>query len=144
LNTFGEKLKNKFVKLYSDNQNVIRISKIGMKPLLQSLAFSIYKNCLEHNIELSIAWVPREYINVEAEFLSKIFDFDDWGISDKIFSFFRKLWGPFTCDVFANSDNHKVDKFYSQFWTPGTAGVDAFAIRLVYIFELVCTTSAPC
>lgn len=39
----------------------------------------------------------------------------------------NKLWGPFTCDVFANSDNHKVDKFYSQFWTLGTAGVDAFA-----------------
>jgi hypothetical protein len=48
LNTFGGKL-NKFVKLYSDNQNVARTSKIGMKPLLQSLAFSICKNCLEYN-----------------------------------------------------------------------------------------------
>ena len=50
LNTFEEKLKNKFVKLYSDNQNVVRIAKTGsLKPLLQTLAFSIYKNCLEHN-----------------------------------------------------------------------------------------------
>jgi hypothetical protein len=66
-------------------------------------------------------------------FSARFFDFDDWGISDKIFSFFSKLWGPFTCDVFANSDNHKVDKFYSQFWTPGTAGVDAFYSKNKYI-----------
>jgi len=57
INIFGEKL-NKFVKIYSDNQNVVRISKIGsMKLRLQSLAFYIYKNYLEYNIGFSIAWV---------------------------------------------------------------------------------------
>ena len=60
--SFGEQLRNKFVKLYSDNQNVVRITHIGsMKPELQSLACSIYKTCLIFNIDLSLAWVPREF-----------------------------------------------------------------------------------
>ena len=118
---------NKFVKLYSDNQNVVRITHIGsMKPELQSLAFSIYKTCLLFNIDLSLAWVPRE-LNEEADFYSKLFDFDDWGVNYHIFAYFDKIWGPFTCDVFADCTNFKVKKFYSAFWVPGTSGVDAFA-----------------
>ena len=59
--------------------------------------------------------------------MSKIFDFDDWGVSENIFNFFNNLWGPFTCDVFADSENRKIDTFLSRFFTPGTSGVDAFA-----------------
>ncbi|CAC5383428.1 unnamed protein product [Mytilus coruscus] len=102
LKTMGSKLENKFVKLYSDNQNVIRIVQVG------------------------IAWVPRLQ-NCTADFVSKFFDFDDWGIHQRIFRYFEKLWGPFSCDLFASSNNYKVAKYYSLFWTPGTRGVDAFA-----------------
>ena len=73
------KLKDKFVKLYTDNQNVVRIAQIGsMKPDLQSLAISIYNTCLLFRIDLSVSWVPRN-LNTVADSLSKIFDFDDWG-----------------------------------------------------------------
>ena len=44
-------------------------------------------------------------------------------------SFFRQLdelWGPFTVDCFAICYNRKVPKYFSRFWNPGTAGVDAF------------------
>ena len=44
--------------------------------------------------------------------------------------FFQLLsdqWGPYTVDLFADNVNHKVCKFYSRYWTEGTAGVDAFA-----------------
>lgn len=88
MKTFGDVLKNKFVKLYSDNQNVVRISQIGsMKPELQTLAFSIYTICLSKNIDFSVAWVPREQ-NVEADLVSKVFDFDDWAVSNHIFFIF--------------------------------------------------------
>ncbi|VDH95207.1 Hypothetical predicted protein [Mytilus galloprovincialis] len=127
LKTMGSKLENKFVKLYSDNQNVIRIVQVGsMKSPLQCLAFSIFNTCLLFNIDLSVAWVPRLQ-NCTADFVSKFFDFDDWGIHQRIFRYFDKLWGPFTCDLFASSNNYKVAKYYSLFWTPGTSGVDAFA-----------------
>jgi hypothetical protein len=116
-----------FVKLYSDNQNVIKISQTGsMNRHLHSLAYSIYSTCLAKNIEFSVAWVPREN-NTEADLYSKIFDFDDWGVHQNIFQYYDQFWGPFSCDVFASSSNFKVKKFYSQFWTPGSSGVDAFA-----------------
>ena len=127
LETLGPKLANKFVKLYSDNQNVVRISHIGsMNMLLHDLAFSIFATYLRYNIDLSVAWVPRNQ-NTEADFYSKIFDFDDWGVNHSIFEYFNQSWGPYTCDVFASNTNFKVKKFYSLFWNPGTSGVDAFA-----------------
>lgn len=36
------------------------------------------------------------------------------------------LLGPHTLDAFANYKNAKVPRFFSRFWNPGTAGVDAF------------------
>ena len=129
LKSMSVKLKDKFVKLYTDNQNVVRIAQIGsMKPDLQALAIFIYNTCLLFRIDLSVSWVPRN-LNTVADSFSKIFDFDDWGVSSKIFNFFNKIWGPFSCDVFASNSNFKVKKFYSLFWNPGTSGVDAFAFN---------------
>lgn len=82
---------------------------------------------LSRNIDFSVARFPREQ-NVEADLVSKVFDFDDWAVSNHIFSFFNTVWGPYTCDIFASfCNNFKVNKFYSLSWTPETSGVDAFA-----------------
>lgn len=81
---------------------------------------------LSRNIYFSVAWVPREQ-NVEADLVSKVFDFDDWAVSNHIFSFFNTVWGPYRCDIFASCNTFKVNKFNSLFWTPGTSYVDAFA-----------------
>lgn len=66
-------------------------------------------------------------MNTVADELSKMYDYDDWGVSDKIFECFNKMWGGYTCDLFADSKNTKVKKIYSRFLTPGTSGVDVFA-----------------
>ena len=50
-----------------------------MKRELQNIAFSIFKQCLSFNIFVDVAWVPR-LLNTEADFYSKIFDYDDWEI----------------------------------------------------------------
>ena len=97
-----------------------------MKPELQNISLHIFHLCLSYNILLEVEWIRRDE-NFEADFLSKMFDFDDWGISQHIFNFFNKLWGPFTCDTFADNTNKKVSIFFSRFFTPGTSGVDAFA-----------------
>lgn len=34
------------------------------------------------------------------------------------------IFYPDTCDRFADSENKRVETFYSRFFTPGTAGVD--------------------
>ena len=52
--------KDKIIKWYSDNQNVIRIIENGsMKSELQELALKIYHYCLLNNITLHMEWVPR-------------------------------------------------------------------------------------
>ncbi|XP_071123255.1 uncharacterized protein [Mytilus edulis] len=127
LQSVHNQLSGKLVKIYTDNQNVTKIIRKGsMKSELQDIALDVFNICLDNNIVLEIEWILRDK-NIQADELSKIFDFDDWGVSDIIFKYFDRLWGPFNCDLFADSRNKKVSRFFSKFFTPGTSGVDAFA-----------------
>ena len=125
--SFSPFLLGKFVKVYTDNQNVVRIvSKGSTVRSLQLLARKIFDFCLIRDIVLELAWLPRE-LNQISDFYSKQFDYDDWGVSDSIFSLFDKKWGPFSCDRFADQFNSKLENFNSKYWCPNTSGVDAFA-----------------
>ncbi len=127
LSSFADKLAGQVVKWFSDNQNVPRIIKAGsMKPTLQSIALEIWAACLRHQITLQPEWIPRE-LNTRADMLSKYRDPDDWEVTNTAFQWLSARWGPFTVDRFASSENNKVPVFYSKFWNPGTAGVDAFS-----------------
>ncbi|VDI24888.1 Hypothetical predicted protein [Mytilus galloprovincialis] len=84
-----------------------------MNSELQVLAIEIFNLCVQNNISIEVEWVPREE-NKLADFYSKIFDFDDWQISDIHFKYFNNLWGPFTCDVFADFNNNK--RFQFSYW----------------------------
>ena len=53
-------------------------------------------------------------------------DYDDWGTTPEFFTFLNHIWGPFTVDRFADSDNTKLTRFYSKFHCPHSEGVDAF------------------
>ena len=107
LESLYDDLKGKMVKLYTDNQNVVNIFKKGsMRPELQNISLHIFHLYLSYNILLEVERIPRDE-NLETDFLSKMFDFDDWGISQNIFNFVNKLWGPFTCDTFADNKNKK-------------------------------------
>ena len=75
---------------------------------------------------LEVAWIPGD-LNVEADSFSKMFDWDDWDVSSHIFEFFNSKWGSYHVDRFTDVSNKKCSLFYSQFWTPGTPGVDALA-----------------
>ncbi|MEW8544538.1 MAG: reverse transcriptase domain-containing protein, partial [Candidatus Thiodiazotropha sp.] len=124
---FSSSLEGHFVKVYTENQNVVRlVSRGSTETNIQSLAKTIFALSIKHHIMLEVAWVPRE-CNAEADFYSKMFDWDDWGVSPHIFEFFNSKWGPYHVDRFADDSNKKCQVFNSQFWTPGTAGVDAFA-----------------
>ncbi|KAK3090119.1 hypothetical protein FSP39_009337 [Pinctada imbricata] len=127
LKGLGSDLSGKLVKIYTDNQNVVRIAcKGSMKMELHQLALEVLGFCVAHSIRLELAWIPRD-LNAYADELSKIFDFDDWEVRDEIFTFLNKKWGEFSCDIFADCKNKKVSKFFSKYYSPGTSGVDAFA-----------------
>ena len=115
------------MKVYTDNQNVVRIAcKGSMNVELQQLAMQIFGICVACSIQLELEWIPRD-LNYLADEYSKIFDFDDWSVADEIFRLFDAGWGSFTCDIFANCKKFKVMQFYSKFWNPGASGVDVFA-----------------
>jgi hypothetical protein len=99
-----------------------------MKKDLHDIACKIFFFCTENHVSLEVEWISRDQ-NFVADFYSKLFDFDDWSISDVIFQFFSQKWGPYDIDLFADSKHHKVNKFFSKFWTPGTIGVDWFAFN---------------
>jgi len=126
LEAFGETLYNSKIKWFTDNQSSARIVEVGsMKMNLHLLAYKIFSHCLEHNIDLYIEWIPRE-MNTQADFISKIRDCDDWQITCDLFHELDQLWGPHTLDCFASFYNAKTSRFFSRFWNPGCAGVDAF------------------
>ena len=77
LKGFPDHFQNKFVKLFTDNQNVTRIYEVGsMKKDLHELALEIFYFCIKKSICLKIEWIPRN-LNTVADEYSRIFDFDD-------------------------------------------------------------------
>ncbi len=125
--TYANMLEGNNVRWFTDCKNVESIARRGsMVPCLNGLALSIFQLCIQHNIKLKVEWIPRE-MNEQADYLSKVSDFDDWSINDVIFQFAQGRWGQFTCDLFADHRNNKCEKFYSKFWCPGSAGMNAFA-----------------
>ena len=75
LKGFSDHFQNKFVKLFTDNQNVARVYEVGsMKKDLHELALEILYFCIKKSIYLKIEWIPRN-LNTVADEYSRIFDF---------------------------------------------------------------------
>ena len=78
-------------------------------------------------MSIELEWVPRS-LKEYADSLSRVIDFDDWGVSTDFFAYISSLFGPFTVDRFPSPDSAKCARFYSKFWWPGAEGVDAFSV----------------
>ena len=75
----------KTLKLFTDNQNCIRIVKSGcMKLDLQALTRSIFTGCSEKCISIDIQWIPLSE-NTKADYISKIVVHEDWGVTCEFF-----------------------------------------------------------
>ena len=69
--------------------------------------------------------MPRSR-NEQADYLSRIVDFDDWSVSPHIFRFLDLKWGPHSIDRFADEHNHLLPRFDSRFWNPYCEAMDTF------------------
>ena len=98
------------------------------KEHLQEGALAIYSICIRHNIKLEVEWIPRSE-NEYADMISRIIDYDDWGIDPAVFSFLDSIWGPHTVDCFGSPYNKKIQRFHSRFWSPGCEAVDTFTVN---------------
>lgn len=54
--------------------------------------------------------------NEKSDYLSKLIDYDDWGVSVDFFQFIDSKWGPHTVERFANANNRKLQRFNSGFF----------------------------
>jgi len=126
LESLKSKLKNERVRWFSDNQNVVRILQTGSrKPDLHAEALAIFSSTLDAQIRIEPEWIPRTQ-NEQADALSRIIDYDDWGIDPSLFARFDSLWGPHSIDRFASFYNTQLPRFNSRYWNPGSEAVDAF------------------
>ena len=125
LQAFKHYIKDSNLIYLTDSQTCDIICRRGSgKTCLQSYALKIDDFVRENNITFTTAWIKRE-LNVEADYLSKFVDPDDWNISNELFQKIKILTKlQFTLDPFAMNYNTKCKKFYSRFMCPDTSGVD--------------------
>ena len=122
-------IKGGRIKWFTDNQNVVRIIKVGSRvEELQVLALNIFKSVVLHGISIEPEWVPREG-NQLADTLSRIVDYDDWGITKVVFQWLDSLWGPHSINRFANSHNRQTERYNSRFYDVGTEAMDTFTVN---------------
>ena len=66
------------MKWYTDNQGVVHIVSSGARRShLHDGAMAIFELFFQYSIKLETDWVPRS-LNLQANFLSRIVDYDDW------------------------------------------------------------------
>ncbi|XP_063446947.1 uncharacterized protein LOC134726472 [Mytilus trossulus] len=125
--SFKNSFTGKTIKWFTDNQNCVKIVNSGsMKENLHVIAKSIFSFCIQKGISIDIQWIPRKE-NEKADYISKMVDFEDWGVTHIFFNFLNDMWGPYSIDRFASVENRKVMRFNSLFWQPDSEAVDAFS-----------------
>ncbi len=127
LRAFASRIRNKRVKLQTDNTGVVCIiAKGSPNPELQRLVESVFNVCLDLGVVLEPVWVPREN-NEVADEVSRIVDLDDWAIRREVFHEIDLKYGPHTVDRFADHNNTRLPRFNSRYFVPGTECVDSFS-----------------
>jgi hypothetical protein len=116
------------VLVFVDAKNVETLWQKGgsSNPEHHAMILELYLAAEAAGITLEIQWVPREE-NTCADAISKFCDESDWKIALQIFRRLERRWGSPVVDLFASHLNMAVPRFFSRYWCPGTAGVDAFA-----------------
>lgn len=112
----------------TDSENMVTfLTKGSSKKHIQELVLEIMKMARRLRIVILPIHLRREDPRIKmADAGSRIKDSDDWSIDQQHFEDLRKVYGPFSIDLFADSSNAREERFYSDFLCPHTSGVDAF------------------
>lgn len=124
----GHLLRGHRVIARGDAQNVFWILDRGGSRLehLQEICLNILWLCHNLQIDLTPDWVPRAQ-NELADYLSKLVDYDDFGLQPAAFAHLLQQLGPFDIDCFASEHNALLPAFFSELWTPRARAANAFA-----------------
>ena len=112
----------------TDSQNMATfLTKGSGKSHVQKEVFRIMLLCKRLKIRILPIHLLREDPRIKiADDGSKTVDTDDWQIDDDTFQKCNQKYN-FTLDLFASDCNKKCKRFYSNYYCPGTLGIDAFA-----------------
>lgn len=129
LSAVGHLLRGHRVIARGDAMNVFWLLKKGgsRAPHLHQICLRVFWLCLDLQIDLRPEWVPREQ-NQLADALSKLKDVDDFGLQPAVFAQIAAAFGPLHVDRFASAHNALLPAFWSELWTPGAAGANAFTV----------------
>ena len=125
-------LPSKFLNInslfcHTDNFAVSKTVESGSsKPDLQEKAVKIFDICKVKNPNLEITWISWEN-NKDADFISKLIDYNDWIVKKSTFKFLSKEWSTMTVDRFASYKNSKCSVFNSKYLCPSTEAVNDFS-----------------
>ena len=103
----------KFVVFHVDAQTLLGIGNRGSPRLkLIELARELFWLGEEHNVTLSVEWVPREQ-NTLADELSKLIIPDGWMLARSFFRWLEERRGTHAVDLFASDVNNQYGRLYS-------------------------------
>ena len=103
---------------------MVRILITGSRnPQLQQEALALFNISTAQQVRIEPEWIPRED-NQQADFISRITDYDDWSLHPALFRELDLKWEPHTIDRFASYFNTQLPRFNSRFWNPNSEGVD--------------------
>lgn len=124
--TFTTKATN--IYWLTDSQNLVTfLTKGSGKRHIQKDVFQIMIRCKRLNTRITPIHLLRDDPRIKiADDGSKTTDTDNWQVDDQTFQRNRTRF-KFTIDLFASDRNSKCQRFYSNFFCPGTSGIDAFS-----------------
>jgi hypothetical protein len=124
--TFTTKATN--IYWLTDSQNLVTfLTKGSGKRHIQKDVFQIMIRCKRLNTRIIPIHLLRDDPRIKiADDGSKTTDTDNWQVDDQTFQRNRTRF-KFTVDLFASDRNSKCQRFYSNFFCPGTSGIDAFS-----------------
>ena len=127
--TFTTKATN--IYWLTDSQNLVTfLTKGSGKRQIQKDFFQIMIRCKRLNTRIIPIHLLRDDPRIKiADDGSKTTDTDNWQVDDQTFQRNRTRF-QFTIDLFASDRNSKCQRFYSNFFCPGTSGIDAFSHSL--------------
>ena len=124
--TFTTKATN--IYWLTDSRNLVTfLTKGSGKRHIQKDVFQIMIRCKRLNTRIIPIHLLRDDPRIKiADDGSKTTDTDNWQVDDQTFQRNRTRF-KFTIDLFASDRNSKCQRFYSNFFCPGTSGIDAFS-----------------
>ena len=112
----------------TDSQNMATfLTKGSGRKQIQSTVFRTMLLCQTLNIRIIPIHLLRDDPRIQtADDGSKTTDTDDWQIDMETYQTIDNKY-KFTIDLFASNRNNKCRRFFSNFYCPGTSGIDAFS-----------------